>query len=159
MERELTREQIVLMPDGREMDGLIAERIFGHTELEYVCISPILPNEKELVSIQGGNMKFRVPYYSTEISHAWEIVEKITRSLDKLYTDDGEIYGYWTLDRLGYDCCQDGKLDIDGVHGQWRCRFSMNKSDEERIDNHATADTAALAICRASLLNIISEKK
>lgn len=65
---------------------------------------------------------------------------------------------YWVLDRLGYNCCQNGEPDVDGVHGQWRCHMSCNKSDEDKFDVFATADTAPLAICKCALLVALKKK-
>lgn len=101
-----------------------------------------------------------IPFYSTDISDAWKIIEHLTKPLDEildLETGDRK-YGYWMLDRLGYNCCQDGKPDVDGAHGQWRCFMSCNIDDENRYDEFSTADSAPLAICKTALFVSLKNK-
>ncbi|WP_028609218.1 BC1872 family protein [Paenibacillus harenae] len=60
---ELTREKVLAMKPGRELDALVAERVMGI----------ILPN------IHNAN------FYSTDIDAAWELVEKMRDN--KIYLD------------------------------------------------------------------------
>lgn len=139
---DLTRDDILKLPAGQRLDLLIAESIMGKQYAGAMrCDGAVL--EPGLTTC---------PPYSTDGNAMLEVVEKLTKKLDDFIDDDGERYGYWTLDRLGFDCCRDGRPDTDSVHGQWRCHFGMNRSEEERIDVFATADTAPHAVALAALL-------
>jgi hypothetical protein len=135
---------------GRSMDVLVAKVIFGWADID----NPSGPDYLLPPEGSWGNKRgqwYKVPHFSRYIEPAWQVIEKITHSLDEIISDAGEKYGYWSLDRLGYDCCPDEKHGDDGIHGQYRCIFSTNMSEDRRIDVFASADTAPLAICRAAL--------
>lgn len=51
----------------------------------------------------------------------------------------------FVLDSLGYRCC---KKEKDGMHGQWRCTL-VDAKDGTLCIAHATADTPAMAVCKA----------
>jgi hypothetical protein len=70
----MTREEILNMPAGREMDALIAEKV----------IDPDWVKLKNLC-----------PHYSTDIAAAWELVEKM--KYFTLYRGDG----YWECEYSG----------------------------------------------------------
>lgn len=56
---------------------------------------------------------------------------------------------FFTLDELGYRCCN---KDKDGIHGKWRCSLSLAwkiKGKEPLI--FVTANTPAMAVCKAIL--------
>lgn len=123
----MTREEILNMPAGREMDALIAENVMG--------IESVAFNDETKCPECESTMRFcgsrswcsschewiYSPYkeYSTDISAAWEVVEKL-----------GIIF---------QETCIDNDKD-------WRCYF----------DNAcASAETAPLAICRAALLAVM----
>ena len=69
------------MTAGREMDALIAEKVFGWAELwtdgkEYMMYPPWEQNMGV-----GYDERYPVPHYSTDIAHAWEVIEKLLRDL------------------------------------------------------------------------------
>ncbi|OMD34799.1 BC1872 family protein [Paenibacillus odorifer] len=78
----LTREEIQGMKPGREMDALIAEKVLGWTDIRRVNPAVI-----HSFSADGNHANFgfspvlykHVPFplYSTDISAAWEVVEKL----------------------------------------------------------------------------------
>mgnify|MGYP001597782927 CR=1 FL=1 len=125
----LTEEQVLKLYADEKTDTLVEEYIFGGKKI-WATTRP----------------------FSINIQSAWEIVDKITKSLDEGLDKEGTL-GFFTLDRLGYDCCKNGN-PID--HGQYRCYFAYDsKEDENRKDYMATADTPELAIVRAALLTCI----
>jgi|SRR3990170_898451 len=112
----LTAEQIDSMPAGRELDVLIAEKV-----MEWKYISG--------ARIRDG---FDTPRFSTDISAAWEVVEK---------------FDYLYLFRLDHPI-----EDYAGRIGRWEAKlvFKEKRGVDKRF-YYALADTAPLAICRAAL--------
>lgn len=113
------------MPAGRDMDKLIAEKVFGWDD--FWCNDRQLMGYPpcEQVSIMEAE-RHPVPYYSTDIAATWEVVEKVA-SLG---------CGYMVED------AEEGHI----------CTFFKGFKFPRRIDEYeAEADTAPLAICRAAL--------
>ncbi len=83
-----------------------------------------------------GTKRYRYPVWapSTNIIHAWEVVEKLGNHI--------ALQGPGTTD-LG-----EGYLE----YATWTCSLHANHGD--LYGTSATADTAALAICRAALIAI-----
>ena len=122
----MTREEILVLPAGAEMDALVAERVMG-----WLRIGPDEPYRfhKEMGGIIGPDgrpARFaagEIPFDwfpSTRIADAWDVVEKLAGGLEE--GDRFEVI------RLGETV--------------WRAGFTI----------FVTADTAQLAICRAALL-------
>ena len=65
----MTRDEILNMPAGREMDKLIAEKIFGWSDFGSFEDGGISGKDKD-----GDG--WILPYYSIGIAAAWEVVEK-----------------------------------------------------------------------------------
>ena len=66
----MTRDEILNMPAGREMDALIAENVMGY-QWGYKHAFSTLPTwSKNGIVVTLGD-------YSTDISAAWEVVEKL----------------------------------------------------------------------------------
>jgi hypothetical protein len=63
----MTRDEIMNMPAGREMDALIAKQI---TKIEGI-------NDRGFKRDYDGSMVQVVPEYSTDIAAAWEVAENI----------------------------------------------------------------------------------
>lgn len=63
MTKTLSREEIMAMPAGREMDALVAQRVFDH------ALVSDLPEGVEWHGSRG-----EVPFYSTDIKAAWEVL-------------------------------------------------------------------------------------
>ena len=113
------------MPAGREMDALVAEKVMGMK-----------------VSKKGG-LRWRVnrrtellSKYSTSISAAWEVVEKLKDAMS-------------TIGMAGTF-----NMEFDLESGQWEVGYTDLDYDKGWCWEDGwpvMADTAPLAICRASL--------
>jgi len=102
---------------GRELDALVAEKVMGWKKLNDTGLSWRSPDE-------GFS---NLPYFSTDISAAWQVVEKMreTRWIEVHSTIDGEWAAFYT---------PIGTTDMN-----------------QAIHEYAKASTAPLAICRAAL--------
>ena len=100
---------------GRELDALVAEKVMGWRRIESTNLFLIGPKH-----IEGG---FPAPHYSTDISAAWQIVEKFKMTItpNNCYP---HVKAKWCAD-----------VELKGSHELWL----------------AGAETAPLAICRAAL--------
>lgn len=116
------------MNASRELDKLIAEKIMGWTELEFK--NPQYAGSVELYGAKpgeraspytGAKAKYVVPKYSTDISAAWEVVEKLK----------------WAEPEISWS---------DEQHC-WHAMFRKGRSSGVS----SGADTAPLAICLAAL--------
>lgn len=117
------------MPAGPELDRMVAERVMGWRP--YTAAGTFLD---ELGGIHNthpsahGGLAF---HPSEKIAHAWEVVEQMIAKrvhLDIISIDDGWMAGDGGK---GY-ADEDGCVSLD-------------------LRNHAKAETAPLAICRAAL--------
>ena len=143
----MTADEILSLPAGRELDALIAERLFGWRwhNCEYIgqssVASPVYrtmfaePKELEkntswrCVAMDNPHSGVRkkqewTPHYSTSIADAWQVVEHIWNVLEK---DISVTFA------AGSISCDIGDLLGEAVA-------------------EVFADTAPLAICRAALL-------
>ncbi|MHA7967713.1 BC1872 family protein [Paenibacillus sp. CAU 1782] len=109
----LTEQQIRDMDPGRELDRLIATQIMG-CEID----------ERIDIYFQGKKWS-PIPEYSTDISAAWEVVEKC---------NEVKVKRYETMGGHCYFC----KIEVESTEG-W----------DEVIE---TGDTAPEAICKAALI-------
>lgn len=107
---------------GRELDALVAERVMGWRSIGSDGISTFGDPPNDPLDLSGtGDGHFHVPRYSTDISAAWEVVEK----------------------------AKDWRITIDGgeYHGDsWGVKIANNDGYF-----YGFGDTAPLAICRAAL--------
>lgn len=112
----MTKDEVLNIPAGREMDALVAEKVMRRTATPWDY---------------GDRRKH--PYFSTDISAAWQVVEKMMRE---------------TVGCLYFDLY--GDTMISSRHPtEFTCRIRMNGEHVGR------AKTAPLAICRASLLCVM----
>jgi hypothetical protein len=135
---KLTRNKILKMEAGREMDALVAEKVFGGPEAH-----------KDWYWWDGANMVwsndtaygakpilipalFAGPHFSTDISAAWEAVEKMKQG--------GHIF---TFEMVTDD------------EDQYSAGFERKMEDYKPIWS-GFGDTAPLAICRAALLAVVT---
>lgn len=114
------------MQAGREMDALIAEKIFGlKVEWEIEYLGEQIPSSKQLADKYDENGI--LPLYSTDIAAAWEVVEGVREKFNLLMN----VHPY----------------SLVAANGGYR--VSVNDLHIEL--DYTTADTAPLAICRAAL--------
>ena len=126
----MNRDEILRMEAGREMDALVAEKVmdrtvmggFGGTALRVVY--------------HGKDTPAPLPYYSTNIAQAWEVVKRLDLLRDYVLGQfpDGGTYT-WEV----------GRRDASLIMG--RCCPVMHVL--------AMGLTAPLAICRAALLAVM----
>jgi hypothetical protein len=151
----MTPEEIDLMPAGREMDALVAEKVFG----DIICKSSMwhVRETKDFAlehwttcKIHGKSGCVAEPRkFSTDISAAWEVVEKIKDQFE-------EEAQFNIVHRSGYN----------GPKGNWHAGFKVWMTKERTgltADWHwsdilgvAEGETAPLAICRAALKAVSS---
>ena len=146
----LTNEQIDQMEAGREMDDLINEKVMGNRK-QYGCfiddgyaddcvtdicdcvIAESLHEEKEKFPDKCQYWREVDPLpYSTDIASAWEVVEKAT-------------------DYEGFS--SDFALDGTPNYHTWKLWFGTRGHCTE---GKGSANTVALAICRAGLKAVIN---
>ena len=132
----MTRDEILSMPAGRELDALVAERVMGWD------IHPVSPDpyEKELAWYsEDGKLQCGDEYWkpSENIADAFQVVEK--------------------MKELGYKVQRFGTGDLMG--DKWQASFA----DVYRIVSYkgdkgdfADADTLPLAISQAALLAVLT---
>ncbi len=84
----MTRERVLAMKAGRELDADIAEKIMGiKVHFEYSPDGPVYLLDSTLL-----NGRYHVKNYSTNISAAWDVVEKMQETkLVRLFAN-GEDY-------------------------------------------------------------------
>jgi hypothetical protein len=129
----MTRDEILSMPAGREMNELIAEKVMGWD------IHPASPDpwERELAwysddgKLQGGYGYWRP---SENIADAWQVIDKADWYWELFPATD--IYDVTEIVcRLGFEAGTMGDCSVEG---------------------EAKADTPELAICRAALLAVLT---
>ena len=129
MNKQPDRESIRAMQPGRELDALVEQYVFGN-KVRWV---QDLITDQYPVSDQEG---YIVDYYSTDISAAWEVVEKMSKTC--------------------FSEVAMTELD-DGAWG-WMARFILVLNEPYTVKGYrATAKTAPEAICKAALLAVLEE--
>jgi len=118
----MTREEILNMPAGREMDALIAKEVMG-----WVLNPPNVRGHGWLIHDHKMIGINSLPYFSTDIAAAWEVVEK-------------EEHGF--------------SLWVSGVRSAPLCKAEIIIGDNRY---GCYANTAPLAICRAALLAVLED--
>lgn len=144
----LSREQILAMEPGRELDKLVAIHVMGYSmyhydkDVEENCYYMLVDDELDPVAewesynIRQGERKSEeeawrdCPKYSESISSAWEVVGKMRK------THWVDISGGLKLELVSPYTCQIGTYGVPG-------------------SLYAEGDTAPEAICKASLLAVI----
>lgn len=132
----MTRDEILNMLAGRELDALVAEKVMG--EAQPIYVHPNLHLEYPEKSTAGNWYCYNIfehgdicewhpKPFSTNISDAWEVVEKL-----RLYV----------MPFGSKDWCVSKKRNSRGV-----------------FENIVVDDTAPPAICRAALLTVVESEK
>ena len=110
------------MKAGRELDALIAEKVFEE-EVVYIGGHP------HLTEGEGNYLGGDCPHFSTQIADAWLVVEKLKNTNYNFGINIQTI------------------IDLDGgLHDAWGCYFC-----DDDMDYETEEDTAPLAICLAAL--------
>lgn len=120
------------MNPGRDLDAIVAEKVMGcSTKKDGHMLAGIVVGERLVCNCEKGehNTNPRFPNYgvkdySTDISAAWEVVEKVRPSFSEIWI---------------------GRSDTE-MSAHWKCSIQKMDSNYE-----ATADTAPHAICLAAL--------
>mgnify|MGYP006935478975 CR=1 FL=1 len=130
---EMTRDEILDMPAGHDMDLLVAEKVL------------------KLDSV-GWNERFfhNRAKFSTDIRAAFEVAERVNKMIfnEELSLDSD--YNYLTLDCVGY---------TSGYAASFDCLLDYRWFED--ITNYkfaARGETAPLAICRAALLATLEDE-
>jgi hypothetical protein len=146
----LTREEVLAMKAGRELDALCCERVFGYAHLT----GDMVPDDHKHHNLDDGQQQEvwvkdlgdgmvdryckycgDLPCYSTDMTAAWEIVKHVQTERP-----------YWRFSILGGD---------EGFGSQWKAEwFGEADPDKDYGDRHGIARcaTAPEAICKAALL-------
>ncbi|NTZ20912.1 hypothetical protein EXW96_26355 [Paenibacillus sp. JMULE4] len=115
-------KEILAMEPGREMDALVAEKVMGYTTHGQF-------RDKDGVRVM-------IDRYSTDISAAWEVVDKMSKTH----------FSEMAMTELE-----------DGAWG-WMARFILVLNEPYTVNGYrATAKTAPEAICKAALLAVMDE--
>jgi hypothetical protein len=128
MENTMTKDEILNMPAGREMDALIAEKLMGYVNGRK-CY--------RYADNSGDWWTTHIPHYSTDIEAAWEVLEKMR----------ADCSGGGEPDYIMLNCYKE-------LEPHWYCAKIWAHHDGDIPEVEATAETAPLAICRAALLAI-----
>ena len=113
---KLTDEEVDSLQAGRRLDVIIAREVFGY-QVVNIDDEPYIETEKlEYAS---------VPEYSTDVSAAWEVIQKMVEAKVLMNIS----YGTKT----------------------WNVNFSTQKQYRKLVYDSSTAETITLAICRAAL--------
>lgn len=111
----MTRDEILNMPAGREMDKLVSKKVL--------------------------HLEDWIPFLSSDIGKAWEVVRKLKNKYSVSVSEDSK------KERVG------GKSYSSVV---WVQEESTENYDG--IVAHVYAETSPLAICRAALLTVMEEE-
>ncbi|GCL71778.1 hypothetical protein PN4B1_16830 [Paenibacillus naphthalenovorans] len=125
----MDREMILKMEPGRELDALVAEKVMRGTAHTYVFNNKTINGM--MFQIEDGVIISRVPHYSTDISSAWEVQEKL------------QDYGGMVLGCYG---------SKNGA--RWFSAQTVVNGKEISVTSH----TAPEAICKAALLAVLDKE-
>jgi hypothetical protein len=128
----MTQEEILKMPAGREMDALIFEHVFGFEKGSF-------PVHEPMKSKLGDYMVRPIQQYSSDISAAFEVAEKLSDKWDFALMNNQNFRKYPDL-HYGF------RLQAIGEDNHIKTIFALG-------------ETAPLAICRAALLIFIPDEK
>lgn len=127
----MTKNEILNMPAGREMDILVAEKVMGWTR-KYVGE---FGNQIWDSPSQGAYLEDAIPNYSTDIASAWEVVEKMKEEGFQFVIGTSELFGKPV-----------------------RYFVEFKKEGTAFSHNRVYTDTVPLAVCRAAMLPALPER-
>jgi hypothetical protein len=129
----MTKDEILNIPDGREMDALISRDVFG-MKIDKTFKGEWVVNPT-YTDIFGKHQDTAIGWppnsYSTNISVAWEVVEFLKRN-------------FWSTEIICWDFSE-----------RWvvTCEYRTGHGEPKKT-LYADAETPMLAICRAALLSV-----
>lgn len=143
---DLTREQILAMKPGRELDALVAEKVMGWKRRQcsvFTDIQWLMSLDTDGQDVLGVTYRSDaapiywqgLPDYSTSIAAAWEVVEKVTEHFAARKHRTAE-----------FGCHQ---------FGRWWKAYWTQVVDTCPPEWHARCDSLPEAICKASLLAVM----
>ncbi|HHW13720.1 MAG TPA: hypothetical protein GXX28_02130 [Firmicutes bacterium] len=120
----MTRDEILAMKPGRELDALVAERVLGYKVVD------VLPQG---ITYMAGKRKrwIKNPNYSTDVAAAWEVRSELLES-----------HGGVELVRM----CEKHPELCELTTSRWR------DSKEQRVVIAVMADSMPEAVCKVALL-------
>ncbi len=130
----LTRDEILALPAGRELDALLAEHVMGWGQVQPDCYvhdgKDWCGTDPNGGGYYGDTGRKIVPHFSSDIAAAWQVVERLR--LD------------WSEFHLSR-----------GPRG-WSCLLADSLTRRPHIEV-CNCDAASLAVCRAALLAVRKE--
>jgi hypothetical protein len=123
----MTRDEILKMKAGIDMDILIVTRVMGYERLPF----PACPSLQKPTT-GGVEVLYDCPRYSTYIAAAWEVVEKMKSN--------------------GWDFFMENAWRNRISKNVWWCMFENDDCEMEFCSEDITAQ---LAICKAALLAVM----
>lgn len=126
----MTRDEIMNMPAGREMDALIA-KVCGWVVDDLTAFSPTGSANSRTAHGDDDWLE----YYSTDCTSAWKAIEALENDPDEYLTD---------ILRISEDGTKAGLV--------WSVRIRALGNDRYIF---SSAETAPLAICRAALFAVM----
>ena len=138
----MTRQEILALSAGRELDRLVAEHVLGWTDFQYPThltsaidgLTAIAPDPT------GGNCWGRryVEQFSSRISSAWQVIDHLIQR------------GYWVEINLPGGKRSKGDLpEVTLYTDFW---------EQEEADVVEMGETLPLVICRAALLTSLGKR-
>lgn len=130
------------MKPGRELDALVAEKVFGHIVFKNKKGGWSL-GEPDYYDQYGEMCLFNpLPEYSTEISAAWEVVDHLK---DKTYTN-----GPYTTSSF---------FELEYFNGSWVAKFKkpipVKENDSLLGVGHSENPTTAICLAALVALNVV----
>lgn len=134
MGRNMTRDEVLALPAGPELDVLVAERVMGARLHPVKTSGPDMTYEQ--VPLRDGCVQDRpLSPYSTDMTAAWMALEHVAGRKHWSYRIESE------------DGCGSGPLAYVTIqHGRQEWEAHSGFGDNE--------DSVPLAICRAALLAV-----
>lgn len=146
----MDREYILNLPEGEEINSLVAEKVMGWHKGQYLYPNGVIIDEREDWLDADGRyvhgIKREDGWYeddedfhllhwhpSESILWAWEVIEKMQEEYSFILSSNDP--------------------PTDDEH-KWYCEF-FSKGDPVFIDHEVYAPTAPLAICRVALLCVM----
>jgi hypothetical protein len=132
---------------GRELDALVAEKVMGWPTVTIINGCPFTPyNPDTGIPYRSGLGVAALPFYSTDIAAAWDVVELMREQS-------------YTLELYSPDALVNDEMGIY-ARGGWRATFLSWKHIGRLPSGDAEAcATAPLAVCLAALAATVEGRR